>query len=175
MPSFKRISFSAFAITAILLAPLTPVSASVGSLDPGDPAILATPYKRVVDKTVTGNKKGNEVGRCVAGSSKMNCSISRGKSATRSIQVDFGLTRGKVAGQLGISSSHSVTVEVGCSRTIKKGQALVAYSVGRQFRYRIESGVASVVPSKKTYSKWLSAFDPDKNGLYCVVQDAKVS
>lgn len=116
----------------------------------------------------------DKIGQAQAGSAGINVQITKTSAATRSIGYGFGVSKAFVAGQLNISTSSSVGVNVGCSKTVaKKGRWLVAYSVGSIHRYRIKSvtKVMSPYPHQEvTYSDWMRTYNPYQTAISCRVQ-----
>lgn len=82
----------------------------------------------------------------------MTCTITRGKSATRTIGTALGFSKKGVASELNISHSSTVstttTTTTGCSKWIKNGQ---------------KSGTDTTV------SGWRYTYNPYKNGIHCEV------
>ncbi|WP_156761381.1 hypothetical protein [Microbacterium karelineae] len=116
------------------------------------------------------------IGYCKIGTDGGKCTISKGETATRTINVALGASRGLVSGQLGISSSHSQTVTIGCESDpdgMKAGQVWRAYAVGDKFTYKVKkretrySNDGRVLSTNTSYSGLLWAFNPYSNGLFC--------
>lgn len=118
----------------------------------------------------TGNKK-NQVNKssvlasCSVGRSGTTCTITKGKTATRTVETGLGFSRKRISASLGISASKSVSINVSCtSPKLKKGQVFRAYPVGTRhyytlYRYNNKTG------SKKVEKK--SAFNPYSNQIHC--------
>lgn len=116
----------------------------------------------------------DKIGQAQAGSAGITVTITKTSAATRTIGYGFGVSKGFVAGELNISSSSSVGVNVGCSKTVgKKGRWLVAYSVGSIHRYRIRSVTKSMSPYPHQvvkYSDWMHTYNPYQSSISCRVQ-----
>lgn len=137
------------------------------------PAFGSVTQLKVVNKSATKNyiDRSRRIAHCNVQSNGLGCSINRTSSATRTIQLSLGISRGAVASQLGISSANSVSVAVTCTaQTMKKGQTLVAYSVGTRHKYQVNKKTArsGFVLSNST-SGWLYAFNPYSAGISCRV------
>jgi hypothetical protein len=184
---FARVGFSLAIIASTLLAGATLTGAAGDDGDrPGDagtsdtagvvaPQVVrqSTTYK-VVNITRTYNSYGTqELARC-DGSNGTHCSIGKSKTAARTIQTSFGLTRATVAGGLSITSAASVEVTVSCSHTVTSKQVYVAYPIGTKYTYRIQKVVSTfngISTSKNTtYSSYLTAFSPGSASIHCVLK-----
>lgn len=111
---------------------------------------------------------------CRVGSNGSTCTISRGKSATRTITATLGMSRAGVASSLGISSASAVTVSTSCtSPKMRAGQTWSAYPVGDRWSYRIHkrtsrfSNQGRPLSETNEYSGYLSAFNPYSASIYC--------
>jgi len=130
-------------------------------------------YSTVVQKKIYQHFTftSKEIARCAAVTPGLTCTIHKTASATRTIQLDLGLSRAAVAAHLQISSAATQSVSVQCtSGKLKAGQVLVAYSVGTRYTYKIERHMTSppydyVIGT----SSLLSAFDPSPAGISCRV------
>jgi hypothetical protein len=129
----------------------------------------------VVNISRTYHVRGSqEIGRCGTATNGMTCSITRTRSATRTIQSSFGLTRGTVAAGLSITAATSVQVSVSCSHKINANQVLVGYPIGTKYRYRIQkhvrtfTGISTSIHN--SYSRYLTAFSPGSASIYCAVK-----
>ncbi|GAA3526128.1 hypothetical protein AFL01nite_05330 [Aeromicrobium flavum] len=110
----------------------------------------------------------HRLGVCSAGSDGVKCSITSGRTATRTIATSFGLSNDWVAGELNISSSSSQSVSVGCNTvTLKKGQKLEAYPLGSRHKYRIKKISWWPSRSETTLSGWKYTYNPYKTGIHC--------
>lgn len=103
------------------------------------------------------------------------CTITKGRSASRDIQVSLGVSRSEVAANLSISSSTSVSVGVSCtSPTLKAGQVWKARSVGTRYYYNVRKQEGRASGKVPTY-KWttvatsgrLTAHNPSPNRISC--------
>lgn len=93
------------------------------------------------------------------------CTIVRTKTATRTIEAGFGLSRAAVAAQLGISASDSQSTAIHCaSPPLSQGQTWRAYPNGYKHSYKIKR---TTMLYGTTYSKTLFAFDPIPNEITC--------
>lgn len=99
----------------------------------------------------------------------MNCGLTKGSSATRSIGLEFGATRSWAAGKLNLGSSATQSVSVTCSKqNVPAGKMLVAYPVGTRYKYKIERHMTSGAYDYVTgTSGWLYAFDPGSARVTC--------
>ncbi|NLU65774.1 hypothetical protein [Streptomyces sp. HNM0574] len=130
-------------------------------------------YSKVVKKTKKTKQTNtkNEIARCTAQSKGMTCTINKTASATRTIDAGFGLSRGAVAGNLGISKAKTQSVAVSCTSKVKKGHSLVAYPIGTKYRYKIEKHMtANGLPYKAGTSGWKHAFNPSPASVSCKVK-----
>lgn len=95
------------------------------------------------------------------------CTISSGRSATRSISLDLGFSRSFVAGNLNISSSYTVTTSQSCtSPAMAAGTEWRAWPLGQRIRYQLRERTVRLVqgiPVSDTQrtSGFLYAFNPD--------------
>lgn len=130
-------------------------------------------YHKVISRSSTGSYVGSQkLASCGSRNTAMNCSLNQGSTATRSIGLDLGATRGWAAGQLKISSSSSQNVSVTCSRrNVPKGKQLVAYPVGVRYKYKIQKHMTG---GGKDYvtgtSGWLYAFNPGNARVACDIK-----
>ena len=163
-----------------LLASLTlmvsvPVATSeIPTLSGTETASITPPFylkhtREVINKKSSPNQRGSIIGTCSISSGSGTCTITSGKTAQRTIQVGLGLDRRQVAAKLGISSSQSTTVTVGCqSSTLKAGQTWKAWSKGTRYTYRIKETVISEgLPVKNKTSGTLTAFNPYSTSIIC--------
>jgi hypothetical protein len=81
----------------------------------------------VVNKTTLSTRytdKSRQISRCTVYTTGGTCSISKGKSATRTIQTSLGITRNAVASSLSISAASTVSLTASCnSPVLKSGQS----------------------------------------------------
>lgn len=160
-------------ILALVAGGTTAASAAEVTNAPGVVRQSAT-YK-VVNIHRSYHVKGTqEIGRCGTGTNHTTCSIHRTRSATRTIQTSFGLSRGTIAAGLDITSARSVQVGTTCSHRINANQVLVGYPMGTKYRYRIKKVVrtfSGISTHKHTsYSSYRTAFSPSSASLYCIVK-----
>jgi len=147
------------AAAAFLLAGVTILSTAQASTAGG----IRTFY-RVVPVTDY-LSSGPKLGSCIVSSAGGGCTVTSGKTATRTISVELGYTRAGVAGKLGISSAKSTTITVGCSWSTKGTH--YAYAYGRQYSYRIQEWYDGPTPKLIETSDVVHAFDPFSNSIYC--------
>lgn len=130
---------------------------------------------KVISKTSTSYVTGPKViGSCKVTSTGGSCSISRGKTATRTIQVSLGASRSAVSAGLNISSAASVTTTVSCkSPALRAGQIWKARALGTSYKYRVQKQKAykpRVGPTSwRTVgtSSTLKAYNPYRSGISC--------
>ncbi|MBF4603163.1 hypothetical protein [Curtobacterium sp. VKM Ac-2884] len=131
-------------------------------------------YHKVISKSSTGSYVGTEkLASCGSRTVAMDCSLTKGKAATRSIGLDLGATRAWAAGQLKISASATQSVSVTCRKQkVAKGKQLVAYPVGVRYKYKIEKHITG---GGKEYvtdtSGWLYAFNPGSARVSCDIRN----
>lgn len=143
------------------------------------PLAVTTWYERkVINKSKTSNALGAPViAECSVGRAGTTCTITSGKTATRTIQLGLGITRQSVASSLSISASSSVTISVSCtSNAMKVGEVFRAKARGDRWTYKVQrqqymsTGVPGAQPVKVgglQTSGTLSAFNPYSNRMYC--------
>lgn len=115
--------------------------------------------------------RSNRLASCTVGSSGSTCTIQRSVSATRSVDVSLGITRGAVSSSLGFSAAESVSTSVSCnSPSMKAGQTWSAYPRGDRWSYKVSSvtKVGVRVVASKT-SGTLYAFNPRANDVFCTL------
>lgn len=164
---------SPFSRTGLLLiaALLTVAGMVLATSEPASAAVLR--YK-VISKTSTKNATGSVIASCKITSNGGTCSISRGKSVSRTIGVSLGVSRSEVSAALSISSAASVTTTVACSSpALKAGQAWKARGLGTRYTYKVQKQQGfrpRVGPLNwKTVgtSSTLTAFNPSANSISC--------
>ena len=99
------------------------------------------------------------------------CTIAKGHTATTTIEVSTGITRGEIAAGLGISASESVTVDVSCSSPVlKPGETWTAYPRGTRYDYAIM--MTSNVPGHEGagISAYGKAFIANANDMVCQIR-----
>ncbi|WP_143938863.1 hypothetical protein [Tessaracoccus rhinocerotis] len=123
-------------------------------------------FYKVVDKSKTLNyvNRGQVLASCKALNTGVTCSISKGASSTRTVQLGMTMKRAEITGSLGISSAATVSVNVTCtSPTMYSGQVFKAFPMGERHRYKVQR--ESLLGIEKT--GWLYAFNPTVNGFAC--------
>jgi hypothetical protein len=158
-------------ISACAAAALTLGAASAAQAD----TYISSTHHRysVVNHTITTywTNKAQMLGSCTAGSVAMTCTIAQGKSATRTVQVDFSATRSDITGSLGISSAYSVTTTVSCSAKISAYQRWGAWPVGSHHKYLVrdqliqDSNGAILYTTIGTSYKY--TFNPYASSIHC--------
>ncbi|MBA8989932.1 hypothetical protein FHW23_001178 [Curtobacterium pusillum] len=130
-------------------------------------------YYKIISKSSSGSYVGSQkLASCGSRNTAVTCSLNQGSTATRSIGLDLGASRGWAAGQLKISSSTSQNVSVTCSKQkVPKGKQLVAYPVGVRHKYKIQKHMTG---GGKDYvtgtSGWLYAFNPGNARVACDIK-----
>lgn len=122
-----------------------------------------------VSSRATDQVNWNQVLWTCSGTPGVVCSLSETRSATRTISVDFNVTRAFVASKIGISSSTTQSIGVSCTSTLTSTKrTLRAYPRGTRITYRIEKkyydGNGRYIGSD--WSGTLTAFNP--SGFHCV-------
>lgn len=154
-------------------APVTSRAALVAPGNQVPTGLGVITQRKVVSHSKTTNyvDKSRKIAYCNVATTGLSCSINRTASATRTIQVSLGASKDFIASSLGFSSASSVSVGVTCSSgKLKKGQSLVAYSVGSRHKYKVNKidARSGIILSNQT-SGWLYAFNPYKAGISCQV------
>ncbi|MBZ5734588.1 hypothetical protein K8Z61_08760 [Nocardioides sp. TRM66260-LWL] len=163
----NRLTRVTLAVGATLVAPLLATPTTAHAEVPPSVSYDLILHSKVKDLT----DYKHRLGICKAESNGIQCTISKGRTATRSIGVGLNVSKGFVAGELNISKSTDVTVSVGCDTvTLRKGQALVAYPVGSRHKYKIRKttrwaggGIA------REYSRWHYTFNPYRTSIACKI------
>lgn len=124
----------------------------------------------VVDKSVTRGVTdyGQALASCGTPSRTVTCGISETKSATRTIGVSAGVSRGFVAGKLGISSSTTVSMRISCEgKPTSTHPYIKAYVVNDVWSYTVRTKkydyFSGELVSTTNSKQW--AYDP--KGIYC--------
>lgn len=109
------------------------------------------------------------ISSCTIGTTGGSCTISKGKSSARTVQVSLGISRKDVTSALGISNAKTVTVQVSCtSPTMKKGQTWRAYAKGYKWNYKIKRvSINYLGQISRTTSGWKHTFNPSPSDIYC--------
>jgi hypothetical protein len=169
-----RLVASAIALTAALGGGLVvaPVSAAEAPAS-GTKSIPVIVYDRytVINKANTSNytNKTQTLGDCLVTRAGSRCSILNQTSASRSVGVALGATRGVVSTSLNISSGSSESVSVQCtSPALPKNARYRAWPRGDRFTYRVKKErIVSNAVATTTTSGTLSTFNPRKNTITC--------
>jgi hypothetical protein len=157
------------AATALIFACSGGVAAAAA---PAERSATVKTVSSVIEKTTVSTRyidRAASISSCSVGTAGARCTIAKGKSASRSIQLTLGLTRKIVSGALGFSADSSVTTTVSCSSpTMKVGQVWRAYAVGTRHKYKAKkvTMVGYLVASTET-SGWLYAFNPQPADIHC--------
>lgn len=160
---------SAAAVTSALVFG---VSTAANAVTPDGPAPVGYHRYTVVDHTSTTYYKGSQLlAACTAYNVALTCTIAQGKSATRTIGLDFSATRGDIAASLNISASSSVDTTVSCSGKINPGQRWGAWPVGTHHKYHvrdqyIQSSNGAVL-NTTIGSSYKYAFNPYASVITC--------
>lgn len=159
------------ALTCVLVMALAQTPSVARENDPTWSDNPRTSYK-VVSKSVVSSSYTNTskvIGQCKIGRANSTCTISSGLSSTGSIQTSLGASAKGLSGQLGISVSRSVTVNVSCtSPAMAANSTYKAWAVGTRYKYKVQKvrtvwGSSSVVAT----SGWLYAFKPSSSKIHC--------
>lgn len=139
-------------------------------------AASAASYRYVViNKSSQSNSTGSVFASCKITSNGGTCTITTGKSVTRTIQVSLGASRGDVSAGLNISSAESVTTTVACaSPALKAGQTWKARALGTKYTYNVREekrsqpriGGPATWSTVQTSGK-LTAFNPYSSSISC--------
>lgn len=125
---------------------------------------------RVVSKSSLGGQIGSKVlASCLIRSDGGTCTITRGKTASREVQLSFGMSWGSATSQLGIGSGRSVTTTVSCSSpALKAGTSWKARPVGTVYYYKIRKRIIQAGHVISTQlSPRLKAFNPSASKIAC--------
>lgn len=157
------------ALTAIAI-----VCAGALSLAHAQAANAAVYRYNIINKSSTANVTGAVFASCKITTTGGLCSISKGKSVTRTVQVSLGASRADVATGLSISSASSVTTTVGCSSpALRAGQVWKARALGTRHSYRVQKQESYRPRIGPTYwktvgtSSVLTAYNPYSSGISC--------
>lgn len=116
-------------------------------------------------KLSSSTRSSKPIGSCSIGRDGGTCTISRGKTADRTISLSLGLTRSVAASSLGISSGKSVSCT---SPGMKKGSVWKAWAVGDYWKYKAKKVTyVDAVLVKAQTSPYLSAFNPSSTRIHC--------
>lgn len=129
----------------------------------------------MVDKISTANATGDVFATCKITSQGGTCTITTGKSVTRTIQLSLGASRSDVSAGLSISSATSETTSVACaSPALSAGQTWKARAVGTRYAYDLKKQKGStpriggtITWSTVETSGRLTAFNPSSTSISC--------
>lgn len=140
---------------------------------PGDASAYPPPKLtelRVVSKSSLGGQIGSKViASCLIRSDGGTCTITRGKTASREVQLSFGMSWASATAQLGIGSGRTITTTVSCSSpSLSAGTSWKARPIGTIYYYKIRKRLiqAGHVLST-TMSSPLKAFNPSASKIAC--------
>ncbi|RIX28011.1 hypothetical protein D1781_10920 [Amnibacterium setariae] len=155
--------------TVCAVAPAASAGAAVAAPQIGGGSV--TTYD-VVDKSVTHNyvDKSHVIGGCPASNAKQTCTVSKGKSMTRTVGVALGASRSDVTASLEISNSTEVNSSTSCSIVVAAGHSAKAYAGGDRYRYHVRANTFSSATGKTTHrvnTSWSYAFNPKANLVSC--------
>lgn len=115
--------------------------------------------------------KSQLLGSCTAVNVPLTCTIAQGKSATRTVQVDFSATRSDITAALSISSAYTVTTTVSCSGKINPGQRWGGWPVGSHHRYLVKDSTINAYNgstiSSTTGTSYKYTFNPYASSIAC--------
>jgi len=136
------------------------------------PAATVKTVSSVIEKSTVSNRyidRSKSISSCSIGAAGGSCVISRGRTASRSIQLSLGVTREMVAASFGFSSGYTVSTSVTCtSPVLKAGQIWRAYAVGTRHKYKAKKvTMVGYLAAKTETSGWLYAFNPKAADLHC--------
>lgn len=139
---------------------------------PTGPSATLKVVSSVIEKSTVSKRyvdRSKAISSCSVGRTGATCTISRGKAATRTVQISLGITRQMVAGSFGFSAATSVTTSVACnSPAMKAGEVWRAYAVGPRYRYKAKKvTMVGYLVGKTETSGWLYAFDPRSAEIHC--------
>lgn len=109
------------------------------------------------------------LGRCTVYAAGATCTISAGRSATRTVELSGGISRNAVTASLGISNSTTVSTAVSCtSPPLGYGLSWAASPQGHRWQYKVTTTIY-IGPGMATQSTsgWLYAFDPKAAQITC--------
>lgn len=160
--------------TKAILGVASGVALAIGMSVPASAATNVQTWAINVAKSGNNVDYSRIVTSCQVGTAGATCSLTKGKQATRTVDLALGAARNIVSAQLGFSSATSVTISVTCtSPPMKPGQTWKGYAIGDRFTYRIHkrttvsSNQGAVISTKNEYSGYLSAFNPYATSIYC--------
>lgn len=160
--------------TKAIIGSLAGLALAIGTSVPASAHTGINYYAVNKSKTANSINFAQLLASCSVGTSGATCTISKGKTATRTISLSLGASRGVIASQLGISADTSVSVSTSCtSPVMSAGQVWKAYPVGDRWSYRIHkrttvyNNQGFVQSTTNEYSAYLSAFNPYSASIHC--------
>lgn len=164
---------SAVLAIAILGTALAPAAMAAPASREGARTIPVIVYDRftVQNKVKTSNytNKAQTLADCLVTRAGSHCTIIKQSTASRSIGLALGASRGIVSSSLNISGGTSESVSIQCtSPALPKNGRFRAWPRGDRFTYKVkrETIVSNAVASRST-SATLTAFNPKKNTITC--------
>jgi hypothetical protein len=158
-------------LAALVMGVVLPLAAAVPANAVVDPS---APVWYEVDVTGVTRTSGvvrydMVLGRCGGNTSPITCTISSGRTATRTIGVSFGISAAGVAATLGISSARSVTITSSCSgKTQPPTYSWVnGYAYGDTYRYTVRQRTYQYGRLTQTLTSVQYAFNP--TGIRCAL------
>jgi hypothetical protein len=126
----------------------------------------------VINKSLTRGvvDYGQTLAVCGTPNRSVTCTIAETKSATRTIGVSVGASRGFVAGKLGVSNSTTKSMYISCSRTTTSNYPyLKAYVVNDVWSYTVRTEKYDFYTGKlvQTINSRQHAYDP--KGVHCAL------
>ena len=127
---------------------------------------------KVVSKSVVSTSYTNKskvIGQCKISRANSTCTISSGSTATGTVQAALGAAPMGLSGQVGVSGSKSVSVNVSCtSPKMPKNSSYRAWAVGTRYKYKVQK-IRTVWGSSSVQgtSGWLYAFKPSASKIDC--------
>lgn len=163
-----------FLVSLLCVLMVSPLIGSDVAQHPSRPQFYEKYTLIHVSKKTSYVNKSKALASCRAqGKVPITCTITKGKTATRSFGVALKIPIKTVAAELGISQQTSVTLTTGCSARIKSGQTLYAYPVGTRYKYKVKKvtkGSIMQYYNGTTISSWQYTFNPYKNDIACIVK-----
>lgn len=160
-PSSLLVGVATTALSIVL--PLLPSTG--GAFPPATSTTLS-----VVDKMSLGGQIGTQVfASCQIRSDGGTCTITRGRSVSRQVQLTWGMAWSAATAQLGIGSETSVATTVSCSSpALAAGTSWKARPVGTKYYYKIRRQYVQAGHVLKTeVSGRLTAFNPSPSHISC--------
>lgn len=168
----RRIPVVAMAALGLTFAFSSPALADDSTRPAGAPvgtnALPPPDYYQLLDKRTVSTdytNRSNEIGSCRVLTSGASCTVTTSVSATVSVGLDLGASRGFVTGALNITSATSVSSSASCtSPALPAGSTFRAWPRGTQYSYKLRHFSRSGGVST---SGTLSAFVPRQNAITC--------